>query len=71
VLHMMWLCRGGGIGFTVFCVWLHFFGFITSKDRGLCGRVLCMLFIWLGGVCLWLGVGYSVAVVFLVAQRWR
>ena len=30
-----------------------------------------MLFIWLGGVCLWLGVGCGVSAVFLVAQRWR
>ena len=67
MLHLMRLCRGGGIGFSVFCDWLHIFGgFITSKDRDLCGRDFCMLFIWLGGVCLWLGVGCGVGAVCLV-----
>ena len=45
------------------------FGFIISKDRGMFGWGLCMLFIWLGGVRLWLGVGYGVGAVSLVACR--
>ena len=42
------------------------FGCIISKARDLCGRVLCVLFIWLVRVCLWLGVCYGVGAVFLV-----
>ena len=42
------------------------FGSITPSDRGMCGRDLCMLCIWLGGACLWLGVGYGVGAVCLV-----
>ena len=57
--------------FSLLCLVTRFFGFMTSKDRGLCGRVLCMMFMWLDGVCLWLGVGCSIVVVFLVAQRWH
>ncbi len=36
------------------------FGFIISKGRGRCGRGLCVLFICLGGMWLWLGVGCGV-----------
>jgi hypothetical protein len=51
--------------FQLFFVWVTmFFGFIASKDRVLCKRDLCMLFIWLGGVCLWLVVGCVVGAVF-------
>jgi hypothetical protein len=42
------------------------FGFIISKASGLCGRVLCVLFIWMVGVCSWLGVCYGVGAVCLV-----
>ena len=53
------------------CLVTKFFGYITSKDRGLCGRDLCMLFIWLCGVRLWLGVCFDACVVIMVAQRWH
>jgi len=44
------------------------FGYIFSKSRGLCGVVMCVMFIWLVGVCL-LGVCYGVGVVCL--RTWR
>jgi len=40
------------------------FGNIISRSRGLCGGVMCVLFIWLVGVCL-LGVCYGVGAVCL------
>ena len=42
------------------------FGFVISKGGGVCGRGLCVLFIWLGGVPLWLGVDYVVGAVCLM-----
>jgi len=63
----MRLCRGGGIGFSVFFDWLQkCLVSLHLKIEGLCGRDLCMLFIWLDGVCLWLGVGCGVGAVCLV-----
>ena len=57
--------------FRFLCLVTNFVGYITSKVRGLWGRDLCMLFIWLGGICLWLGDGFDVGAVFFVARRWR
>ena len=42
------------------------FGYIVSKARGLCGRVLCVMCIWQVGVSLWLGVCYGLGAVCLV-----
>ena len=35
-------------------MWLDTKGFvyITSKSRGLCGGAMCVLFVWLVGVCM-------------------
>ena len=44
------------------------FGDIISKSRGLCGGVVCVMFIWLVGGSL-LGVCYGVGVVCLGAWR--
>ena len=57
--------------FGLLCLVTQFLGFLRSKVRGLCGKVLCMSFIWLDGVCLWLGVGTDVGVVCMLARRWR
>jgi hypothetical protein len=43
------------------------FGFVISKGGDLCGRGLCVLFVWLCGVPLWLGAGYGVGAVCLMA----
>jgi len=58
-------------GFGLLCLVTHFFGFLTSKVRGMYGKVFLMSFICLVGVCFWLGVGADVGVVFMVARRWR
>ena len=57
--------------FGFLCLVTQFVGFFTSKVRGLCGNILCMSFMWLDGVCLWLGVGAELGVLFMVAMRWR
>ena len=46
--------------FGLLCLVTNIFGFLTSKFGGLCGKVLCMSFIWLYGICLWLGVGADI-----------
>ena len=46
-------------GYTLFC-------FNISKDGGMCGGDLCMLFICMGEVCLWLDDVCGVGVVCLV-----
>ena len=53
--------------FMFLCLVTKFVGCITSKDRGLCGRDLCMLFVWMCGVCLWLGVCFDACVVIMEA----
>ena len=53
--------------FMVLCLVTQLFGYGVSKDRSLCGRDMCMLSIWLGGVCLWLGVCFYACVVMMVA----
>ena len=55
--------------FGILCLVTKFFGYSTSKDRDMCGRGLCVSFIWLDGVCLWLGECSSAGVVIMVAQR--
>jgi len=57
--------------FGLLCFVTISFGFFTSKGRGLYGKVLCMSFIWLDEVCLWLGVGADAGVVVMVALRWQ
>ncbi len=57
--------------FRVLYLVTKFFGYITSKDRGMCGRVQCMPFIMLGGVCLWLGVCVHAGVVIMIANMWH
>jgi len=55
--------------FGVLCLVTNLFGYSASKDMGMCGRGLCVPFIWLGGVWLWLGVCSSAGVVVMVAQE--
>ena len=66
MLWLMRICRVVGTSF----LWLvtNVFGYIITKSKGLCGRVMCVLFIWLVGVCL-LGVSYGVGVLCLVTWR--
>jgi len=56
-------------GFRVFVFGCKVFGYNTSKDRGLCERGPCVPFVWLCGVCLWMGVCISAGVVVMVAQK--
>ena len=46
-------------GLQFFWMVTKVFGYIISLSRGLCGGVMCVLFIWLVGACL-LGVCYGV-----------
>ena len=57
--------------FGLLCLVTIFFDFFTSKGRGMCGKVLCISFIWLDGVCLWLGVGVDAGIVFMLTRRGR
>jgi hypothetical protein len=54
--------------FVFLCLVTIFLDYSTSKDRGLCGRGMCVPFIWLGGVSMWLDVCFSAGVVVMVAQ---
>ena len=71
MLHLMWLCRGGGIRCSILNVWLQKVLDSLYLKVEVCVVRFCMSFIWLGRVCLLLGVGVDASVVIMDARRWH